>query len=473
MSLRRRVLVGIVAVAAVLVVTNAVLASTFHSFLLTRVDRQLAAAVESGLQRGGPGGRPRGGFAERLTLDRDLLTEHYVAVLDRTNGRLNANDPLLGDGGSALPAIEPLDLATRAGQSAATATPYTVDAQTGGGSWRMIAVNETPRFVIGVGTDLSSLDATLRRIRLVQASATAAVLFALALVSWWVLRLGVHPVESMAKTADAIAAGDLSHRIAHTDERTEAGRLGVALNTMLERIQQAFEALGQSEAKVRRFAADASHELRTPLTSIQGYAELWRAGGLRSDEELAEAMRRMEQEAKRMGALVEDLLLLARLDQRRPMNHTLVQLDRLVADGVSDARAVEPDRPIELVANGAVSVEGDEGHLRQVVANLLANARVHTPAGTPVRVTVAAVDGRARLEVADQGPGMAPDVAAKVFERFYRADASRVRDKGGSGLGLSIVAAIAEAHGGRASVESTPPRGSRFVIELPLRQATP
>jgi two-component system OmpR family sensor kinase len=281
------------------------------------------------------------------------------------------------------------------------------------------------------------------------------------------LRLGVHPVEDMARAADAIAGGDLSQRVEHPSEQTEAGRLGVALNSMLARIEEAFRAREASEARVRRFAADASHELRTPLTSIQGYAELWRAGGLRSETELADAMRRMENEAHRMAALVEDLLLLARLDQRRPLDLGRVRLDRLVTDAVRDARAVEPDRPIDLDA-AAVVVHGDDQRLRQVVGNLLSNVRAHTPPGTPVRVSVAVAGDRARLEVADEGPGMDAEVAAKVFERFFRADDSRARAAGGTGLGLSIVAAIAEAHGGTAGVESEPGGGSRFVIDLPL-----
>jgi two-component system, OmpR family, sensor kinase len=218
---------------------------------------------------------------------------------------------------------------------------------------------------------------------------------------------------------------------------------------------------------VRRFVADASHELRTPLTSIQGYTELWRAGGLHGEGELTEAMRRMEQEARRMAALVEDLLLLARLDQRRPLERTAVRLDEVVGDGVRDARAVEPDRPFD-VALAPVVVDGDEMHLRQVVANLLANVRVHTPAGTPVRVSVRADEGLARLEVSDDGPGMEPEAMAKVFERFYRADSSRARAGGGTGLGLAIVAAVAEAHGGHVHAESEPGRGSSFVVELPL-----
>ncbi|MBW3616100.1 MAG: HAMP domain-containing histidine kinase [Actinobacteria bacterium] len=296
-----------------------------------------------------------------------------------------------------------------------------------------------------IGISLEGLDATLSAIRRVQLGAAAAVLGALALVSWWMLRLGVHPLTHMASTADAIAGGDLS-RVDHLDPTTEAGRLGVAFNTMLERIEEGFRAREESEARVRQFAADASHELRTPLTSIQGYAELWRAGGLRDESALAEGMRRIEQEASRMAALVEDLLLLARMDQQRPLGRSPVRLDVVVSEAVADARAVEPDRPLSLDTRPVV-LDGDEMRLRQAVGNLLGNARVHTPAGTPVRVSLTADDGTARLEVADEGPGLSPEVSNKVFERFYRADQARSRAAGGAGLGLAIVAAVAEAHG--------------------------
>jgi two-component system OmpR family sensor kinase len=267
--------------------------------------------------------------------------------------------------------------------------------------------------------------------------------------------------------ADGIAAGDLSRRVEHSDERTEAGRLAMALNSMLAAIEQAFRQREASEARLRQFAADASHELRTPLTSIRGYADLWRAGGLRDPDQLDQAMRRLSEEGYRMGDLVDDLLLLARLDQERPTDRRAVRLDRLAADAVADARAVEPERPLDLDVV-PVTVAGDEGQLRQVLANLLANARTHTPPTAPVRVCVSTVGPMARLEVVDRGPGMDPAVVDHVFERFYRGDPSRVRETGGSGLGLSIVDAIATSHGGTATATSTAGTGSRFIVELPL-----
>jgi two-component system OmpR family sensor kinase len=214
---------------------------------------------------------------------------------------------------------------------------------------------------------------------------------------------------------------------------------------------------------MRRFITDASHELRTPLTTIRGFAELYRQGAAR---DVAMLLNRIESEASRMGLLVDDLLLLARLDQGRPLETAPLAFDRLVDDSVRDARAVEPDRPIDVTVE-PVTVIGDDHRLRQVVGNLLANARLHTPPGTPVHVSLRASGDRARLEVADEGPGLAPDVAGRIFERFYRGDPARTRASGGSGLGLSIVAAVAEAHGGRVSVDTAPGRGARFIVELP------
>ena len=271
----------------------------------------------------------------------------------------------------------------------------------------------------------------------------------------------------MGETAGAIAAGDLTRRVEPADERTEVGRLGMALNTMLSHIETAFEQRRRSEERLRRFIADASHELRTPLTSIRGYAELFRRGADTRPEDLAKSMANIEAEASRMGVLVDDLLLLARLDQGRPLEREAVDLTAVVTHAVESARAIEPDRTIELEAD-AVGIVGDAGRIRQVVDNLLDNARVHAPdASVHVRV---AVDGDdAILEIRDAGPGIEPDVAARIFERFTRGDPSRSRGTGGAGLGLSIVAAIVESHGGTVSASARDPGdGAVFLVRLPL-----
>jgi two-component system OmpR family sensor kinase len=236
---------------------------------------------------------------------------------------------------------------------------------------------------------------------------------------------------------------------------------------MLAQIESAFKAREASERKLRRFVADASHELRTPLAAVRAYAELFTRGAAQRPDDLARSMKGISRESERMSLLVEDLLLLARLDEGRPLERDIVHLDEVVAEAVETAQTVEPSRPIELDAETAVVV-GDHARLRQVVDNLLANVRAHTPPGTPVRVTVSCSDGEAVISVGDSGPGMDEEELAHVFERFYRADPSRARASGGVGLGLAIVAAVAEAHGGAVSARSRPGEGANFTITLPL-----
>ena len=456
MSLRRRVLLGVLVVAVALVVTNLALASSFEDDLLRRTDQELVDTANRPIFRAGPAhlgpGGPRG---------LEPLSDLYIAAANADGTGLTRLGQSL-DEGQSPPAPSPDELIGQVG------VPFTVESADGEGSWRAVALaGRVENGLLVVATELDQVQATLQRMWLIQILGSVAVLAALAAVLWWVLRLGVEPLAAMAVTADEIAAGDLSRRVDHVDKRTEAGRLGLTFNSMLTEIEKAFRERELSETRLRQFVADASHELRTPLTSIRGYAELWHAGGLREPGQLDQAMRRLSDEGHRMSALVEDLLLLARLDQQRPLDRQPVRLDMLAADGVTDASAVDPDRTITL-ESVPVTVQGDEQRLRQVVANLVTNARVHTPAGTPIHVEVTADDRRARLEVADEGPGMAPGVVERVFERFYRGDHSRVRTTGGSGLGLSIVEAVARAHGGRSSVTSTEGHGSRFVVELPI-----
>jgi two-component system OmpR family sensor kinase len=301
-----------------------------------------------------------------------------------------------------------------------------------------------------------------------------AVLLAIVAVGWVTIRRELRPLETIAETAGSIAGGNLSHRAELPNDGTEIGRLGAAFDSMLDQIQTAFDeeraalrAKEESEGRLRQFVADASHELRTPLTALRGYAELYRAGGLADAAELDRAMARIGTESRRMGSLVEDLLLLARLDQGRPLARDRVDLSAIVDDAVGDARTLGPDWPLSARVPAGVRVVGDEDRLRQVVGNLLTNVRVHTPPGTATELTLEAAAGRCRLTVADHGPGIGDDHADRIFDRFFRADPGRSRDRGGSGLGLAIVASIVAAHGGSIGHAPTPGGGATFQVELP------
>jgi two-component system OmpR family sensor kinase len=318
-----------------------------------------------------------------------------------------------------------------------------------------------------LATPLSTVDATVSDlVRAVVITAVVVVGLGAAL-AWWIVRRGLRPVDRMVDTASAIAAGDLSQRVEHKDDHSELGRLATALDDMLAQLEAAFAEREASQVRLEQFVADASHELRTPVAAIRGYAELYRKGGLSDEEARERAMARIEGESERMGRLVEDLLLLAHLDQHQPLDTDPVDLAELASDAVSDLRAVDPDHPVTLDAPGPVIVEGDERRLRQVLANLLGNARVHTPSGTPVHVAVTAVDGAARVTVADEGPGIDADHRRRIFERFYRADKSRARSRGGTGLGLSIVAGVVAAHAGRVDIASREGQGTTFMVQLP------
>jgi two-component system OmpR family sensor kinase len=298
------------------------------------------------------------------------------------------------------------------------------------------------------------------------------VLLLLAGLAWWVVRLGLRPLDRMGETAGAIAGGDLSRRVSPATERTEVGRLGLALNAMLVQIEKAFAERQASENRLRQFLADASHELRTPLASIRGYAELFRIGAARKPADTEKAMSRIEDESERMGALVENLLTLARLDQVPEVARKPVDLAVLAGDAADDARAIAPDRSITLRASSPVTVLGDASQLRQVLGNLVRNALVHTPAGTAVELSVDVVGGEAVMEVRDHGRGLPTDDTDALFERFWRADPGRERGRAGAGLGLSIVAAIVSAHGGQVRAANADGGGASFTISLPVATGT-
>jgi two-component system OmpR family sensor kinase len=288
--------------------------------------------------------------------------------------------------------------------------------------------------------------------------------------SVWLIRRGLAPVSRMIDTAAGIAAGDLTRRVLDLDPASELGRLGAALNEMLTQIEQGIEARLANEARLRQFVADAAHELRTPLTSLLGYAELYRSGACPDEEAVDAVMRRIAAEGARMARLVDDLLLLARLDHQQGIEWEPVDMVALVRDAVADFRVVQPDRPVTTDLDGSGLVLGDRGRLHQVVGNLLTNARTHTPPGTPVHVSISQQNGHLDLTVADEGPGILPEDRPRIFERFWRGDPSRVRRTGGTGLGLAIVSSLVQAHGGTITLASEPGHGAAFTVRLPLHE---
>jgi two-component system, OmpR family, sensor kinase len=338
-------------------------------------------------------------------------------------------------------------------------------------AYRALTERRQDGMIVVTAAPLSDVEDTIAHVVCAVALAALGTLGLAALVSWWLIRAGLRPVDRMIDTAAAIAGGDLSRRVPGADPRTELGQLGTALNEMLGQIERSTAARVASEERMRRFVADAAHELRTPLTSLQGHAELYRQGALATPEAISRAMSRIESSTGRMVRLVEDLLLLARLDQQRTMEREPVDLVALAREAAADFGAVAPDRPFEQQLEGETVVLGDRIRLRQMIDNLLANAWTHTPTATPVRLSVRRRSQDAELVVADEGPGIPPEAQERVFERFWRADPGRTRKRGGTGLGLAIVASIVAAHGGTVDLASTPGRGTIFTVHLPL--ATP
>ncbi len=459
LSLRARLLLAVVALAGVgLLAANVATYSSLRSFLLDRTDSTLDQTADT-LRRPGPGGgirsAPPGTFVQVRSLDGDTVVATFSgATLP------GASVPAPHLSGKVQPP---------AGSGDAEAVRYfTVAGEKGGAQYRVRAsVGVDDRAMLLVATSLRDVDSTLHRLLLIELVVTALVLGAIAGLGLWLVRLGLRPLDAIGQTASAIAAGDLSRRVERAEERTEVGRLGLALNAMLARIESSFRAQAASERKLRRFVADASHELRTPLSAVRAYAELYDRGAAERPADLERSMRGISRESERMSLLVDDLLLLARLDDGRPLEREPVQLDEVVGEAVETAQAVDPERAIELHAEPA-TVLGDRDRLRQIVDNLLANVRAHTPPDTPASVSVARSNGSAEIAVTDAGPGLDEEHLAHLFERFYRADPSRARASGGVGLGLAIVAAVAEAHGGTVSASSRPGEGTTIAIALPL-----
>jgi two-component system OmpR family sensor kinase len=501
-----RLITTVLALSAVaLTVTGVFGARLLRGYLVDRVDDQLRQAATD---------------VNSITEDLDptspqlVPSPYYVQVEDTRDQEWVVSRPA-----DKVPPDFP-DL-TRSEAADLELEPFTVPAMRGGGSFRSVAAPVAIRFgamaepvpgTILIATSLDEVDATVHRLSAINLLVGGLVLGGLAIAGYSMVRTALRPLTRIEHTAAAIAGGELSRRVPDDDPGTEVGRLGLALNTMLEQIETAFRAQAASETtartseqKMRRFVADASHELRTPLTSIRGFAELHRQGAVTDPAEVSRLLGRIEDEAKRMGLLVDDLLLLARLDQQRPFQRTPVDLLAVAADAVEAARATAPDREIVLdttvlaVGSGAAAdrgdddegngggsgegdgetaplvVAGDEPRLRQVVANLLDNALSYSPAGTPITMAVGTAerDGHALacMEVRDRGAGLSAEQAERVFERFYRTDKARSRAHGGTGLGLSIVAAITAAHGGNVEVDTAPGEGATFRVLLPLAAA--
>lgn len=458
MSLRARLLLVLAALATVgLVVANAVTYTELRSFLVGRVDRSLAAsaaALDRAIVRGGPA--VRGSIVQLAR----TAPGTYVELRDESGTPIDSASLSPPGRAGATPELPP-DVAGGQGE------PFTVDATDGSTEFRVL-VQTRPFGTLIVAAPLGDVSATLDRLLLIEIAVTAAVVAAIVGLGLLLVRVGLRPLQRIEDTAAAIAAGQLDRRVEDADRRTEVGRLGLALNAMLTRIEQAFAEQEASEARLRRFIADASHELRTPLASIRAYAELFERGAREHPDDLERAMAGIERESRRMGLLVDDLLLLARLDQGRPLERRPFDLAALAGEAVDAARMLDPGRRLELRASRPVPVVGDRERLLRLLDNLLANVRTHTPAGTGADVRVGLdADGSALVEVADEGRGLSEEQRARVFERFYRIDSSRSRDAGGAGLGLAIVQAIAEAHDGTVAVADTPDGGACFRVRLP------
>ena len=477
MSLRTRLVLAMLSLTALgLLVAGIVTYTEQKSFLLDRLDQQAQAALptvsreldEQGVKvpgyvdrgpdkkHGGPGGRggpgpgpdatvslPPGTYGQRRDASGDVIGNVVLAYGDTPPAPRIPDD------------LEPGEVVT---VGSAGDLEYRAVAQPTGGQ---------PGTTIAA-VPMSEADRTLDRLLRVEALVIGGVLLTLALLGWVVVRLGLRPLDRIADTAGAIAAGDLSRRVAPGPPATEVGRLGIALNEMLDRLEQAFREREASEGRLRRFLADASHELRTPLASIRGYAELFRIGAARDRADVDKSMRRIESESARMGVVVEDLLTLARLDEVHAVVRERVDVGQVVRDAAEDARAMDPSRAVDVrVQNGAV-VNGDPHQLRQIVANLMRNAVVHTPAGTPIDVAVTPRGEKVVLEVRDHGPGLPTSDTAALFERFWRTEKGRARGRAGAGLGLAIVAGLVAAHEGTVTAENAADGGARFVVTLPV-----
>ena len=498
MSLRGRLLLAVGAVALVaLVAADVTTYSLLRSFFFTRVDQTLdttyfsvapmlrgntapptGATGSTGTtgSTGVTGSTGRGPAPSSGSLA-SLAPGTFVQERSATGAVVpSIGQPAIAPGGRSYTPKLPAHIAGLAKGGGATAVYLTVSStQVGGPQFRVRVATVSGGRQLIVAVPLGDTVGTLRRLLAVEAAVTAAALLAAGLLGWWLVRVGLRPLRAMEHSADAIAAGELDQRVAGENDRTEVGRLARALNVMLGRIETAFaerdateSELRASEERMRHFVADASHELRTPLAAVSAYAELFERGADRKEADLGRVMSGIRSESGRMKALVEDLLLLARLDEGRPIAREPVELVALAAEAIQTALTVGAAWPVRLDAATPVETMGDRDRLRQVLDNLLVNVRTHTPAGTSTTIRLSCDNGVAVVEVADDGPGLEVAQAAQVFERFYRADPSRSRAHGGAGLGLSIVKAIVTAHGGEVGAGAAAGGGALFTVCLAI-----
>lgn len=449
LSLRSRLLFAVAAVVVVNVVAALIVISVTSDQLQDQIDERLAAAAAD-TQRsvGTPEIIPLSDvYYGLISIDGDLTTVHPV----RNRGQT----------------FPPPEI-KRMSVDAASLRPVTVDAVESELDYRVVTL-DTAAGTMVLASPLDGYEFTVNRLtRWVGASAAAAILV-LAAVAWWILRLGIRPIKQMTAAAEVIAGGDLSERIVDADPDTEAGQLGIALNTMMSRIETSFDERTRAEVRLRQFIADASHELRTPLATIRGYADLYQAGGLEDRAGLDDAMRRTRQESERMSRLVGDMLNLAKLDRNPRLRTVSVDLCALAADALADAVAIGSERQLDVdLPPHRILTRGDEDLLRQVFSNLIQNALDHSGPNAAVRVSVRVIGDDAVVRVEDRGRGMAPEVVARATERFYRSDPARSRENGGAGLGLAIVDSVVAAHHGSLSIDSEQGQGTTIEFTLPL-----
>jgi two-component system, OmpR family, sensor kinase len=454
MSLRARLVLGIGAVLAALAIAMIVVVRSERDYMFDQLDRQLRTVPRAvAFMPPPPVDTPVPPGSQREDSE-SPLTNLFIARM-RTDGGLEPAlvGTLLDD--------EPLLSLEQVVDASAQSSGFTVSGRHGITRFRVLTFPGYDGASYGViALPENGTDAAIRRLIRTLAVASAAIVAVLVLIGWWMVRLGLRPIAKVTETADAIAAGERGHRVELDHPRTEAGRLGRAFNLMLDDRDAA-------EGRLRQFVADASHELRTPLTSIRGYLDVYAQGGFRAEGDLNEVVPRLRAEARRMDDLVEDLLLLASLDQGRPLAQDRVELADVLRDAADDGRAVQPTRAITICVPDELPVRGDERRLRQVIAELVHNAIVHTPEDATLNLTGERRNGEVVVTVADTGPGLEPGTAERVFDRFFRGDPSRSRTAGGAGLGLPIARSLVEAHRGTVTLDTAPGRGCRFRIALP------